>query len=235
MRLLAAAAIALALASLSPPRAKLPRDAQDQCRRRGRAAERGAHRALCGEGARLFRQALRRCQHHPVRRRRGRHLGHGGGAGHRDLEPARRRDRARAEGQADLGPRAAPAAGLRRARRGEDRRGPQGQAALGGRRRRRLQLADGTRGAALGRAYADDAQFISQGTAGRLPGFIAGQIEGVLLHPEDVLPGAAEEARRACAGHAVRPAAALRVQSLRRVRRVHREGPRAAASTPSRR
>ncbi|MEJ0079255.1 MAG: ABC transporter substrate-binding protein [Alphaproteobacteria bacterium] len=34
---------------------------------------------------------------------------------------------------------------------------------------------------------ADDAQFISQGTAGRLPGFIAGQIEGVLLHPEDVL------------------------------------------------
>src|SRR3954468_11726363 len=33
---------------------------------------------------------------------------------------------------------------------------------------------------------ADDAQFISQGTVGRLPGFIAGQIEGVLLHPEDV-------------------------------------------------
>jgi ABC-type nitrate/sulfonate/bicarbonate transport system substrate-binding protein len=32
----------------------------------------------------------------------------------------------------------------------------------------------------------DDAQFISQGTAGRLPGFIAGQIDGVLLHPEDV-------------------------------------------------
>src|ERR1700732_3451607 len=33
---------------------------------------------------------------------------------------------------------------------------------------------------------ADDAQFISQGTAGRLPGFVAGQIEGVALHPEDV-------------------------------------------------
>ena len=32
----------------------------------------------------------------------------------------------------------------------------------------------------------DDAQFISQGTAGRLPGFVAGQIEGVALHPEDV-------------------------------------------------
>jgi NitT/TauT family transport system substrate-binding protein len=32
----------------------------------------------------------------------------------------------------------------------------------------------------------DDAQFISQGTAGRLPGFLAGQIDGVVLHPEDV-------------------------------------------------
>lgn len=32
----------------------------------------------------------------------------------------------------------------------------------------------------------EDAQFISQGTAGRLPGFVAGQIEGVLLHPEDI-------------------------------------------------
>jgi NitT/TauT family transport system substrate-binding protein len=33
---------------------------------------------------------------------------------------------------------------------------------------------------------ADDAQFISQGTAGRLPGFIAGQIDAVSLHPEDL-------------------------------------------------
>ena len=32
----------------------------------------------------------------------------------------------------------------------------------------------------------DDAQFISQGTAGRLPGFVAGQIDGVALHPEDL-------------------------------------------------
>lgn len=32
----------------------------------------------------------------------------------------------------------------------------------------------------------DDAQFISQGTAGRLPGLVAGQIDGVVLHPEDV-------------------------------------------------
>jgi NitT/TauT family transport system substrate-binding protein len=33
---------------------------------------------------------------------------------------------------------------------------------------------------------ADDVQFISQGTAGRLPGFVAGQIDAVALHPEDV-------------------------------------------------
>src|SRR5947208_11319858 len=33
---------------------------------------------------------------------------------------------------------------------------------------------------------ADDAQFISAATAGRLPGLLAGQIDGVALHPEDV-------------------------------------------------
>ena len=32
----------------------------------------------------------------------------------------------------------------------------------------------------------DDAQFIPSATAGRLPGLIAGQIDGVALHPEDV-------------------------------------------------
>jgi NitT/TauT family transport system substrate-binding protein len=32
----------------------------------------------------------------------------------------------------------------------------------------------------------DDVQFVSQGTAGRLPGLITGQIEAVALHPEDV-------------------------------------------------
>lgn len=32
----------------------------------------------------------------------------------------------------------------------------------------------------------DDVQFVSQGTAGRLPGLVTGQIEGVALHPEDV-------------------------------------------------
>src|SRR6516164_10634639 len=33
---------------------------------------------------------------------------------------------------------------------------------------------------------AEDAQFVSQGTAGRLPGFVAGQIDAVALHPEDL-------------------------------------------------
>jgi len=32
----------------------------------------------------------------------------------------------------------------------------------------------------------NDAQFVSTGTAARLPGLLAGQIEGVALHPEDV-------------------------------------------------
>lgn len=32
----------------------------------------------------------------------------------------------------------------------------------------------------------DDVQFISQATAGRLPGLISGQINGVALHPEDI-------------------------------------------------
>jgi len=30
-----------------------------------------------------------------------------------------------------------------------------------------------------------DAEFVAQDTAGRLPGFIAGQVDGVVLHPED--------------------------------------------------
>lgn len=32
----------------------------------------------------------------------------------------------------------------------------------------------------------NDAQFISQATAGRLPGLVAGQLDGVALHPEDI-------------------------------------------------
>src|SRR5437016_104722 len=50
--------------------AELQRDAQDQYRRFGRAAQRGAHLASRGQGTRLLRQALHRAQYHPVRRRR---------------------------------------------------------------------------------------------------------------------------------------------------------------------
>lgn len=32
----------------------------------------------------------------------------------------------------------------------------------------------------------DDVQFVAQGTAGRLPGLVSGQINGVALHPEDI-------------------------------------------------
>jgi len=35
----------------------------------------------------------------------------------------------------------------------------------------------------------DDVQFVSQATAGRLPGLVAGQLEGVALHPEDLYLG----------------------------------------------
>lgn len=35
----------------------------------------------------------------------------------------------------------------------------------------------------------EDAHFISQGTAGRLPGLLTGQLDGVALHPEDVFTG----------------------------------------------
>jgi len=36
-----------------------------------------------------------------------------------------------------------------------------------------------------GNLKVEDVQFISQGTAGRLPGLVTGQIDGVALHPED--------------------------------------------------
>src|ERR1019366_9665749 len=37
-----------------------------------------------------------------------------------------------------------------------------------------------------GKMTVDDAQFVAQDTAGRPPGFIAGLVDGVVLHPQDV-------------------------------------------------
>ncbi len=136
---------------LRKPRLTARAVAQDQYRRRGGAAQCGAHRSLRRQGARLLRQALHRRQHHPVRRRRRRHLSDRRRPGHGHLQPARRGDRAGSQGEADLGPRAAPAAGLRGERRHQDARRPQGQAAFRRRRHRRLQLAGRARRAAPGR------------------------------------------------------------------------------------
>ena len=123
-----------------------PDHAQDQYRRFGRAAQRGAHLALRGEGSRLLRQALHRCQHHPVRRRTVGDLGGGGRAGNRYRERRRRRRRPRPEGAAVLGPGAPDAAGLHGGARRQDRGRPQGQEAQRDRRRgRRIQLAHGPR------------------------------------------------------------------------------------------
>ena len=162
--------------------------AQDQCRRGGGAAERGAHGALCGEGARAFRQALHRRQHHPVRRRAVADRERRGGAGLRHHQRQRRAGRPRHEGAADLGPRAAHAAGLHGA--GRHHQTPK---QLKG---KRLSATGGGVGGfnwRMGRAVlrsvgldVNDAQFIPSPTAGRLPGLIANQVDAVALHPEDV-------------------------------------------------
>ena len=146
--------VALAAQCPAPLRpVQLPGHAQDQHRRIGGAAECRAHLALCGEGARLFRKALHRRQHHAVRGRPVADLGGRGGAGHRHRQRQRCFDRPRPEGAADLGPRAAHAAGLHGAGRDQERGRTQGQAAVRDRRRRRrLQLAHGPRGAQVRRA-----------------------------------------------------------------------------------
>ncbi len=74
-----------------------------------------------------------------------------------------------------------------------------------------------------------DAQFIPSPTAGRLPGLIAGQIDGVALHPEDVFLARKQKDEPASAGAARRADAALHVQRLRRLHRMDRQGPRAAS------
>ena len=74
-----------------------------------------------------------------------------------------------------------------------------------------------------------DAQFIPSPTAGRLPGLIANQIDGVALHPGGRVPRQAAEADAERAGAARRADAELHVQRLRRLDRMDRARPRAAA------
>ena len=97
-------------------------------------------------------------------------------------------DRPRHEGAADLGPRAAHAAGLHGAGGHQDRRAISRASGCP----RPAAASAASTGAWAARCCAppastsSDAQFIPSPTAGRLPGLIAGQIDGVALHPEDV-------------------------------------------------
>jgi len=112
----------------------------------------------------------------------------GGGAGLGDRQRPRRLDSAAASRCSRSGRCAAHAAGSMCAGRDSSRR-PTSRAS-GCRRPAAASVAFNWR---MGRAVlksanldVGDAQFIPSPTAGRLPGLIAGQIDGVALHPEDV-------------------------------------------------
>ena len=167
---------------------QLHRHAQDQCRRLGVAAQCRAHHALCGEGARLFRQALHRRQHHPVRRRP---VGDSAAAVAQGTAIVSVSDVAIGRGlkvQADLGPRAAHAAGLRGAA-PTSRPSPISRASGSPRPAAASAASTGAWAARCCKSAKLDGRRRAihlLGTAGRLPGLVAGQIDGVALHPEDV-------------------------------------------------
>ncbi len=75
----------------------------------------------------------------------------------------------------------------------------------------------------------DDAQFIPAATAGRLPGLIAGQIDGVALHPEDVFLAKKAKPTLNLLVQLVELMPELHVQRLWRLDRLDRPRPRAAA------
>ena len=79
----------------------------------------------------------------------------------------------------------------------------------------------------------DDAQFIPSATAGRLPGLIAGQIDGVALHPEDVYLAKKQKPTLNLAGAARRADAELHVQRLRRLARLDRRATARCCAIPS--
>ena len=183
-----------------------------------------------------FRQALHRRQHHPVRGRPVADRERGGRAGLRHHQRQRRAGRPRHEGAADLGPRAAHAAGLHGAgRHHQDREQLKGK---------RLSATGGGVGGfnwRMGRAVlrsvgldVNDAQFIPSPTAGRLPGLIANQVDAVALHPEDVFLAQRQKPTLQSAGAARRADAALHVQRLWRVARPGSSATGRCCATPSR-
>ena len=79
----------------------------------------------------------------------------------------------------------------------------------------------------------EDAQFISSAMAGRLPGLVAGQIDGVVTASGGRVPRQEAEAVAEPAGAARRPAARLHVQRLWRVDRMARAATARCCATPS--
>ena len=167
--------------------AELPDHAQDQRRRLGRAAERGAHLALCRQGAGLLRQALHRRQHRAVRRRPVADLAVAAAQGTAivsvsDVSIGRGLKVQQIWGLAPRMPQAYMVqGGIKTA---ADLKGKRLSATGGGVGGFNWRMGrEVLKSAGLTEA---DAQFIPSPTAGRLPGLIAGQIDGVALHPEDV-------------------------------------------------
>ena len=110
------------------------------------------------------------------------------GAGLRHHQRQRRAGRPRHEGAADLGPRAAHAAGLHGA--GRHHQTAEISRASGCPPPAAASAAStgawAARCCARPASTSSDAQFIPSPTAGRLPGLIANQVDAVALHPEDV-------------------------------------------------
>ncbi len=154
--------------------------------------------------------------------------------GTRDRQRQRRLDRPRPEGAADLGARAAHAAGLHGAGRDQDRGRPQGQAAVGDRRRRRrLQLADGPRGAEVGQARRRRRAVHPLADRGPPARPDRRPDRRRRAASRGRVPGAAAEVDAAPAGAARRADAALHVQRLWRLDRMDRQATARCCATPS--
>ncbi len=79
----------------------------------------------------------------------------------------------------------------------------------------------------------DDAQFIPLAPAGRLPGLVAGQIDGVALHPEDVYLAKKEKPDAELLVQLVELMPNYMFNCLRRLDRMDRARPRRCCATRS--